>query len=278
MGLTESAVPRVSSPAVPTAAPAVTSRRVRGRRARRPRLISTPSSTTSLVQEAWSSLRVPVAGVPPLRDGSWARRPAACDHRRRQPPVTRIAGRGSGCRDPGNGHQRRTGKRPGAVSTAVAPKSRREVVRCEIPTVTNARPAPISCSHRVAVGFARASTSRRTPASCCERMKTAVRLPVASCAYRWQNQPRAAGMIRRRIRREATSGSSPISRSASTNPQARSSCVIGPATVLCGECGKQIEVDPRRIRIGLGPHQAIRREADSPKDAPTRSGNRSALL
>ena len=74
--------------------------------------------------------------------------------------------------------------RPGVISaafTGCAP-SRREVVRCEIPTVVNALPWPIAVSQRAATSFSDAAWSRRTPASCWERMKTAVRLPPASCA------------------------------------------------------------------------------------------------
>ena len=74
--------------------------------------------------------------------------------------------------------------RPGPASTtriACAP-SRREVVRCEIPTVATASPSPMARSQRSAVGLSGRRQQPADAASCCERMKTAVRLPPASRA------------------------------------------------------------------------------------------------
>ena len=53
-----------------------------------------------------------------------------------------------------------------------------------MPTVAKACPEPIASSHCRALGLSAAFISRRTAASCCERMKTAVSDPSASRAYR----------------------------------------------------------------------------------------------
>ena len=173
-----SARAEVSSPAVPTA-PGCAERSALGPASRSAALTRTCSRMTSVVHEACSAASSNAGRtVRPARSTGRAISICCPSSRRRTGDQDVLAlGRGdpghgpieSKCPPLGLGRDERLGTEP--------PRGRELGER---PTVANALPAAMARSHSRAAGRSTAPSSLRTAASCCERTKTAVKLPEAS--------------------------------------------------------------------------------------------------
>ena len=137
----------------------------------------TPSSTTSVVHDAWRAASGN-GGRTTTPGRSAGKAISICRPSSRTAPVTSTSARCGG-RDPGNCPVEAigSGRDLGSLDGLRPQPARSGQVRDSHGGERS--PSPIASQPRQATSFSARPASRRTPASCCERMKTAVRLAPA---------------------------------------------------------------------------------------------------